>query len=406
VANFPMSEADVQVWWNGVNLSRAKRDRLACMWDKLLEAYLPPEDTSADSINSNVHFRNVESKKAQLFFRLPDLQLTPLEPLQNLLDPMGQPVDGYTVLATKRAVLNKMLGRDHADALHTVNDCLFDMLATSGVAFTKICYEADFMPQMQMVPTDPQPNVGDVLGIQPMPQMVEQAVQVPINERYRWYHFSAKKGLIPHDWRSTRYDDAPWLGMEFNLPLKEAVRKGLVPEGFEPNTSTDELRFKHRGDEGNDATGPRVKGVEIWCKAVQFRDGVYHSDLYDYLVLIEGQKVPTKYVPSPYQTLGPDNRLTADSMIGNPIHPICLRELTDTAWVPSDAAFTNPLVKQLNTWRSQDIKLRDANLNRFFYAESLKDAVDAGRGQDHRADSASRAGAVRRAWRIQRAPRH
>lgn len=372
-----MTQEDLRAWWSRIELARARRKREEDLWQALLNAYLPPPNASADTINSNIHFRNVEAKGAALIFQLPELRLTPLEPLGAILDPeTQQPLDLYTVIATKRAVLNKLLGRDHANVLQTMNESAFDILQTSGVAFEKICYEADFMPQPQSVQTGVAPMAGSVLGLQDVPQLTTQTVDVPINERWRWYHFSAKKGLIPHDFYSTRYDEAPWLGMEFNFPLREAKRRKLVPETADGTAASDDQRFIHRGDGERDSVGPRVKGVEVWARAVQFRDGVYHSDLFDYLVLIEGQDTPAVYKPSPYQTIGPDGRLTADSMIGNPIHPVTYRYCSDTAWIPSDAAFTNPLVKQLNTWRGQDIKLRDANLARFFYAESMTEQVN------------------------------
>lgn len=374
----PMTPEQVQDWWRAVELARGRRSQIQDSWQKLFEAYLPPADASADTINSNVHFRNTESKKAKLFAQLPEFQLTPEEKIGQVLDPeTQQPIDIYELIATKKAVLNKLLGRRHAKLLSTIDDVLFDALQTSGVAASKICYEADFMPQERQVPDGETLMPGAVLGLQPVQRMKTITVDVPIYERYRWYRFSATQLLIPSDWRSTAYDDAPWLGMEFNLPLKEAIRRKLVPADFTGNTSQDDGHLKQRSDRDSDSVGPRVKGVEIWCHAVQFRDDVYHSELFDCLVLIDGDKEkPAQYRPSPYQTIGPDGRLTADSMIGNPIHPLALRTLTDAAWIPSDAAFTNPLVKQKNTWRSQDIKLRDSNLARFFYAESMKDQVD------------------------------
>lgn len=377
--NLPMSVEDLASWWTSIELARARRKREEDVWQVLLDAYLPPPNASADTINSNVHFRNTESKKAKLFAQLPELQLTPDEKIEGLVDPAtGQPMTLDDVIATKRAMLNKLLGRRHAKLLDTIDDVLFDALQTSGIAASKICYEADFQPMPRQVPDGEALMPGSVLGLQPVPKMKTEIVNVPIYERYRWYRFSPSMLLIPHDWRSTRFDDAPWLGMEFNLPLKEAIRRGLVPEGAAGNATTDDTHLKQRNDNNTDTSGPRIKGVEIWCHAVQFREGVYHSELFDYLVLIDGDKEkPAKYSASPYQTLGPDGRLTPDSMIGNPIHPCSLRTLTDTAWVPSDAAFTNPLVKQKNTWRSQDIKLRDSNIARFFYAESIKDQVDA-----------------------------
>jgi hypothetical protein len=63
-------------------------------------------------------------------------------------------------------------------------------------------------------------------------------------------------------------------------------------------------------------------------------------------------------------------------MIGNPIHPITLRVASDTAWIPADAAFTDPLVRVENTWMSQDLKMRDANLPRFLHSDKISAAVD------------------------------
>jgi len=378
--NLPMSPEDLRSWWGRIELARARRLRESHRWQQLLDAYLPPPSARGDAINSNMHFRNVEGKRADLIAQLPEMQLSPLEPLQDLLDlETQQPLDPYTIMATKRAVLNKLMGRDHANVLKTINEALFDILQTSGIGFTTICYEADFQPVKQEVPDGEEPMMGSVLGLQGVPKMKTVTVDVPIYERWRWYHFSGLKGLIPHDFYSTRYDEAAWLGEEFNIPVRDAIRRKLVPPDFKGTAAADDLRFTHHRDTDRDTTGPRVKGVKIWCRAVQFREQVYHSELFDYLVLIEGKDFadkPAAYMPSPYQTLGPDGRLTADSMIGNPIHPITLRDCSDTAWILSDAAFTDPLVKQMNTWRRQDIQLRDANIARFLYAESVKEQID------------------------------
>lgn len=377
-----LTAAEVGAWWTRVELARARRKHVEDLWIRLLEAYLPPADANSDAVNSNAHFRNTESKKAQLFFQLPELQLTPLEPMSALADPNDPTgkakLDGYSVIATKRAVLSKLLGRDHANVLHTFDQAVFDILQTSGVAFTKICYEADFQPMQQEVQVGEVPAAGsEVLGLQTVPEMAMQTVEVPIYEKYRWYRFSAKAGLIPHDWFSTRFDEAPWLGMEFALPVREAIRLKIVPEGHEaPAGDGRELILQAGGRHDTDSTNGIVRGVEIWAHAAQFRDGVYHSELFDRIYLVDGQKDTAKAESSPYQSSGPDGRLTADSMIGNPIHPMTLREVSDETWVPSDAAFTNPLVKQKNTWRSQDIKLRDANLPRFFYSDDMTEAVE------------------------------
>ncbi len=100
-------------------------------------------------------------------------------------------------------------------------------------------------------------------------------------------------------------------------------------------------------------------------------------DVFYRLVLIEGMRTePAIYERCPYQTIGPDGALTADSMLGNPIHPITLRVATDMAWIPADAAFTDPLVRQENTYLQQAVKARDANIPRFLHGSSLTTAID------------------------------
>lgn len=373
-----LTRDQVGEWWRRIELARARRKRESDKWNALLKAYLPPESNAADDINSNIHFRNVELKRAELWAQLPELMLTPLEPLLGIVDPTGQALDASTVVAVKRAVLNKLLGRDGANVKRTIDESLFAIFSSTGVGATKICYEVDTQDVEQPMPGPEQAMPGAVLNLQPVTSQTMQAVPVPVYERFRWYHFSEAKLLIPHDYHSTDFDESPWLGMEFVMPLAKGIKKYKLDPEFVANTSRDDLILEAGQHKDADAGSKSLlKGVEIWLKASNFDETVAHSQLYYVLTLIEG--VPDRaaeYRPSPYQTIGPDHRLTADSMIGNPIHPITLRYLSDSAYIPADAAFTDPLVKQINTWRAQSIKGRDANIPRFFHPVSISAAVD------------------------------
>jgi len=75
-----------------------------------------------------------------------------------------------------------------------------------------------------------------------------------------------------------------------------------------------------------------------------------------------------------YQTVGPEGKLTADSMKGNPIHPITLRVATDLAWIPADAAFTDPLVRQENTYPTSRAATR-FQYPRFIHPAGATEAV-------------------------------
>lgn len=374
----PLTPDELSAWWDRVDLAIEGRKSYEDRWDALLKAYLP--STSPDAINSNSHFRNTESKKAQLFFRTPDLILTALEPLQDKIQgPDGQVYTAADVVSIKQAVLNKLLGRDGVNAKRLMDEVLFDILQPAGLSPTKLCYEADFVTVQDTEPVGEQPTVGSVLGLQTVPELKTVDVQVPIHEEWTWKRFSPKKLLIPHDWHSTRYDDAPWIGMQFVKPLALAIREYGLPEDFEANTTHDAHVFE-AGKTKTDgrASAPLVEGVELWYRPAFFPNtGITHRQLQRRLVLIRQlDDRPAKHSVSPYQTLGPDGRLTADSLIGFPIHVFTLRDLSDSAYVPSDAAMTDPLVKQRNTWRSQDIKRRDANIPRFLFDGSIKEALE------------------------------
>ena len=360
----PMTSDELAAWWTRVDLAVSARKARESRWDDLLKAYLPATDPEA--LNSNIHFRNTEQKKAQLFYRSPELILTPLEPLADQVQgPDGQAHTAEDVTAIKQAVLNKLLGRDGVDLKRLADEVLFEMLQVSGFGPTKICYEADFVT----VPGE----------IDPLTGVKAPAQEVPVHEEWSWKKFSSKKLLIPHDWRSTRFDDAFWLGFQGVKPLPVAIREGLVPKDFTPNASKDDHVFDAAKGPATDAQAGAelVEFVEIWYRPAFFDTGISHRLMQRRLVLIKGLEKPAKHTKSPFQTLDPaTGKLTADSMIGFPIHVFTLRDLSDSAYIPSDAAMTDPLVRQENTWATQDIKARDANIPRFLFDERIKTALE------------------------------
>lgn len=374
----PMTREEIADWWDRVNLSMEARKRHETRWDALLTAYLPSE--SPEAINSNRHFRNTEQRKSRLFFRTPELVLSAREPLKDVvMGPDGQRHTSADVVTIKQAVLNKQLGRDGVNAKRLMDEVLFDILQPAGLSPTLICYEADFVDVEEEVVVGEQPLAGSVLGLQTTPITETQKVPVPVYEEWSWKRFSPKKLLIPHDWHSTRYDDAPWIGMQFVMPLALAMREYQLPADFESNTTHDAYVFeagKTKAD--GKSSAPLVEGVSIWYKPAYFpKTGVTHRQMIRRLVLIKQlEHRPAKHTMSPYQALDAQSRLTADSMIGFPIHVFTLRDLSDSAYVPSDAAMTDPLIRQRNTWRSQDIKRRDANIPRFLYDVAIKEALD------------------------------
>lgn len=339
----PLSLNERVEWQDRIDKARAVRKTVTKWWDANLKAYAPSIDDDPDeygsNLNTNRDFTLVERKKADLFYQRPDVTAVP-SPLMAGQEPL---------LDTHTAILNESLGRDGVDAKSLVHQVLFDVLCPSGTGWTVMGYDSATQDTQTIDPMTGQP----------------MNVPVPVYEACYWRWLSARRGLIPHDHRSTIWDDAPWLGYDFEMPVRSAKRKGWVPEDYTGDAPDAELHYDHgAGNTGGDAV---CRGVLIFYKSSLYRDDIVHPQHYTQLVLIEGQDQPAEHKDSPYQTLDPQGKLTADSMLGNPIHPLTIRTLTDSAYVPSDCTISRTTVNELNTFRRQMVEFRDASVLRWMY---------------------------------------
>jgi len=387
-----ITSAKVKKWWDRIHLAQEERKRHEKDWDLLIEAYKPtvkavgrPED-----IKSNTLFRNVEQKKASLFFRTPEMKLRPKEMAKDPIgqDPQtGQPLTMEQAVTIHEHVLNYYMGDDGINLPLLMDLTLFDCLCPSGWLVSKIGYQPyiKMVKQPVMQPAadefgepmvDPQTGEpGEVPAMDERGRPVTEEVPVLVHEDYFWSRVSPKRALVPDTFHSTKFEDAPWLGVEFDdLPLKVAKQIYGLPKDFKPTKGTnsdDRLLGKDR--KASESKEETVSGVELFYKAHLEIDDVVHPDVYYQLVLIEGHKDGSAQAAavhrlSPYQSMDPNTmKLTADSMIGNPIHIGTLRDLSDSAYVPSDCAMIHTQVKEIDTYRRQSVKLRDANLTKFAF---------------------------------------
>ncbi len=339
----PLSEDELKAWRDRITKSRQVRQTVQGWWEANLKAYAPSQDGDPDeygsNINTNRDFTLVERKKADLFYQSPDIAARPsplFEGQEHLLD-------------THVAIVNEKLGLDGVNAKALVHQVLFDVLCPSGTGWTIMGYESA---------TQDTPIVNPMTGI-------EEMIPVPVFEDCFWRWFSPKQSLVPHDFRSTQWDDAAWLGMEFEMPVRAAKRKGWVPEEFTGQPPDGEMYFDHGlSSHAGDAV---AKGVAVYYKSSLFRDDIVHPQHMTWLVLMEGVDEPAEHKDSPYQTLDQQGALSPDSLIGNPIHPFTMRTLTDSSQVPSDCTISRPLVNELNAFRSDMVQQRAANILRWSY---------------------------------------
>jgi hypothetical protein len=232
------STKDGAFWRKQVELSLSVRNTYERWWEQNLKAYAPinrdPEQYGSE-INTNRTFTLTERKKADLFYQRPDVTLQPTPLMEGpVMGPDGQaltfpPAPGQQsqavtqqyCLSAHEEIVNEKLGEDGIDATEMMDAVLFDIICTQGVGFTKMGYEAVFTEVEQPDPAW-QPDPMLPLEMQ-KPAMV--TVPVPIHEQCFWHHFSGKQAIIPHNFRSTEWDRAPFLGMQFELPLTEGNRQ-------------------------------------------------------------------------------------------------------------------------------------------------------------------------------------
>lgn len=402
LAPLKMTKDEMGELWSAIGRARSRMKKLEDGWKTLLKEYLPSVKASGDAetLKVNVHFRNVHTKIGQLFYRTPEIACFPRGPmLDKVPDPItGQPVSEAEVAAIKQAVLNWFLGPDNINASRLMDECLFDVLAWSGIGCIKLGYRATMVPIQEpvMVPDPrfmaPQPN--GPLGLAPIAQPpmvpqtgpdgkpVTQTKLVSIHEDWYARHFSPLKALFNDDLRSTRFDEeATWVGWDWVLPKELAKREFALSDDEAKLVVEDERVFKHTDVEAMSGKKSLVKGVELWRKASLFRGNEQpHPQAIDHIVVIDGLKdYPVVYRPSPDQTFDEQGRLTHDSMIGFPIHFITIRDLADSPFPPSDSAFTNSQAKEMNTHRRLSVKIRDASVPKVLY--------DAGHFEDAEIDS-------------------
>lgn len=339
--------ADLGFWRTEVERSQRDRQTHESDWDENLRYYTGQPLTTVpvtDYVNVNVDFYQVEQKLAQLFYETPDLQIEAKTPLE------GQ--DAW--LQLHRRVLNELLSPDETDALRTVLAAIKNCLCTAGIGPTIL----GFQPTTREI--QPPPQFGALLGL-------KTPIQVPIHQALYWTAFSPKKLLIPADFHESDWDAAPWLGMEFRLPLTVARREFGLPPDFTGTNIRDEHILNAEARTADPSGLNYVDGQVIWYKTAVFDETEIHPDLYSELVLIDGLDAPARHRPSPHQRVGPQGQLTPDSLMGNPIHPLTIRDVPDSAFTPSDSQMTRPLVKELCLFRTQMVKERDANRPKFGY---------------------------------------
>lgn len=386
LVTLPFTPEFIGAMWKEVEQAEQRVKAREEQWTNLLKSYLPNNKKGAQDVKTNAHFRNVHTKLGALFYRSPDLTLVPKDPspAQNQIpnpsfDPTipGSPqfLSMEDIISVKQAVLQQTLGRNGVKAERLMDELIIDVEAWAGYGASKLGYRCVTKP-VQKPKMGPPQQPGAILGLSadqmpPVPQIgtdgnpVMETVQVPVFEEWYWRRFSPLKLLFDSSCRSVRFDeDATWMGMIFFMTPEKAEAAFKIESDELAKGTEDDRAFQHDADQKAKPSG-LVMGVEIFLKASYFTEEVDPQVIYQ-LVLLKGiQNKPVVWRMSPDQTIGPDGKLTQDSLLGFPIQVLTIRDSPDSSYPDSDSAFTDPLVKELNTWRRQQVLLRDAAIGKY-----------------------------------------
>lgn len=387
----PLDADALSAWRKAITAAQQQRQDAATRydWQGNIDRYAPKDaKKAAGDVNIGADFADVERKKAALFFTTPAISCVTDQPLQPLgaptPPPPGQPPPpppptlGQIALIHQQ-LLNELLSDAQLGVKGTVSKAILDVLLPAGVGPVRVGYTATTQAVPVPVP-DPmtgQPTMG------PDGQPVTQDVPIPIHEEFFVSRISPMALLLPTEFKDTDIRNASWVGYEFSTPESQLRAEYDIPEDVDLPKGNDKPAVFNQDDtpSGQDADPP-VSGVYIEYKAAHFGKAKHPQAIYC-LVLVEGHDTPLKHGPSPHQTFDETGRLSPDSLRGFSMLPLWIRDLPDSAWVPSDSTITGPLTREINKYRAQSIQQRDNTRNVVLYdteavSSEVKDKIDAG----------------------------
>ncbi len=354
-------------WAGRIRRAQQRQKAWHPWWEAAFEAYTPsvkdnPKDYSGQVRTGRI-FTIVERKSAELFYQKPDLTVSP----SPLLEALGD--QGVQVASAQGAIVNELLGLDGVNVRRLARRGIFDHLLFSigpgrmgWRAYTK-----DTPTSVPVMDDAGQPVLDPMTG---QPQTQVQVVPVTIKGEVFWEPMSPKQFVFDADFDSNDFDTCPWVGEKFRMGLIEAKREfgaDKFPDDFKGSMSGDDPAFDQGDAPDKLPSIDLVTGTRIWYHACLFDEAVVHPDAIQELVFIDGIPEAVRDRPSPDQTFDAQGRLTPDSLVGYPIHPLAIRIVTDAAYTMSDVAVALPVVQELDKFREQMIDQRSATTLRYLY---------------------------------------
>lgn len=352
----PTAVGSLQWWQNEAKTACDQKDALIPEWKRNLDryrgkargnSYLGDGFGDGEIIQVNVDYYATNQKVSQLFFRTPDIQLSPKRPEFAAAVPLFQ------------AVLNDQLSARNTNAMAAVTEVLMDVVCPAGIGAVKVGYEATIDGTRQ-IPIGEQPDPAGAVGPDGMPVMVPIMEDVPnvIHDAYTITRIPVGRLLIPTGFIGSNYDDADWLGFKFKTDPEAVKRRwGVTVEN--PTDSLDNDLLVPPPD--TNQRRPSVTGTEIWYKASLFDPNEKNPAKLRQLVFLDGVEQPVIHQDSPAQRFNERGRLVAGHT-RFPIRVCTLRYVSDSHYPPSDCSMSRVAVDEESAARTLMMQQRKRSL--------------------------------------------
>lgn len=274
-----------------------------------------------DTVQAPIDFTKTETKRAQLFYRVPDVVLSGLNQKSVQVAPKFQ------------AVVNNKLGPEHVNAKSTMDMLIFDVLCPTAFGAAKFGYET---------------WTGSITN----PDDPAQQMEVPAGGRYYAERIPPGRLLGPFaEFTGEDFDECDWLGMRFCEPAVQGS-KGST----EYSAKDDDLLVDDMQQSRSRATKTVRWGSYVCYRARSFDPNVKNPNLFYEFELMDGDDAPRSHRPQP-----------CPKVKGNTIKVLTIRYVSDTSFGPSDCAVTEVLADEQSRGRTQMMIQRERSLTQVMY---------------------------------------
>lgn len=316
-----------------------------------------------------IEFEKTEQKRHQLFYQLPALKLRahPRTAREAVGDDPNQPRrDLKKAIQIYREVLARVAGPKGANTKAAMDEVIFDVLCPSGIGFVKVGYER-FEDGQVLIPTGmqiPDPNfqqpgaVMGIAGVAAEPPLIPEMLPGPnvVAERYYASRISPALALVPPEFRGSDYDDADWLGHDFDLSDADAkARKWLTTangKAVEGGRLVDDDTDRIVALKQPASRAGKHRFRELFYYAARFDAKVKHPEKIRRLVFGPNSETPVVHEDLKDQKWDGRGRLIG-GLKKHPIKVLTLRYVSDLPFPPSDCAVARRLIDELAEFRTQ-----------------------------------------------------